>query len=602
MTRACPDTIRQARRAIDRIDGLELLGDLKWLESQGAWGFPCEVRTATTTRFISAQTNWWVLVGEDYPWAPIEVYPAKDGGVAVTFPHQDLNLPGNAALPWRDGDVCLRSPEFILGRDIYDPDPIGHPGRLEWYLRRLVEWVRRASTDALLVTGDPFELPKLPSGAGVVLFDEDGLSLELWRKCSAKSGIFDIVAIGDETRRVYFAAKFRTEDNKVVVERSPPLPPAATPEVATGVWLRCKAVPVVDPYDIPRTWGDWAQIGSLSESFAAQLRRVSRHCRDGKPTVLLVGFPVPNTVGGEVVRMHWEALLLPALCQETALRGGFRNIDDMRWQLDRAGVLAPREVVSWMRSENLSKSELVSRGQLPQLIASKRYLLIGAGALGSVLAELLVRSGVDSLAIVDGENFEAANLARHVLEVRDVGRNKAVALADRLGHLRSGLVLSAFSTSFGRSSMDKLAKIWADADVVLDCTGSDALIRTLSQSQRDNAVHFCSVSVGYRARRLYVFSAHSQAFPVDMMRDSLRNVLARDRREFQEGPPAHAGVGCWHPAFPARADDMCLLASAAIRQLEVDVSEPTKLPRLTVLERQDDGNGFAALRRADTSA
>lgn len=58
--------------------------------------------------------------------------------------------------------------------------------------------------------------------------------------------------------------------------------------------------------------------------------------------------------------------------------------------------------------------------------------VIGAGSVGSVAAEMLVRSGVTQMTLIDPDVVEAANLSRTVYQAADLGRTKVRALSDRL--------------------------------------------------------------------------------------------------------------------------------------------------------------------------
>ncbi|MDY6777750.1 MAG: ThiF family adenylyltransferase, partial [Candidatus Nanohaloarchaea archaeon] len=59
-------------------------------------------------------------------------------------------------------------------------------------------------------------------------------------------------------------------------------------------------------------------------------------------------------------------------------------------------------------------------------------LLVGAGGLGSEIAEGLVRKGVGGLVVCDEDVVAASNLARQRFFAKDVGENKAEALAENL--------------------------------------------------------------------------------------------------------------------------------------------------------------------------
>lgn len=76
-----------------------------------------------------------------------------------------------------------------------------------------------------------------------------------------------------------------------------------------------------------------------------------------------------------------------------------------------------------------------------QLMAS-RVLICGCGALGSVVADSLVRAGVGFLRIVDRDFVEIDNLHRQTLFIESDARQqlpKAVAAARRLGQVNSGV-------------------------------------------------------------------------------------------------------------------------------------------------------------------
>src|SRR5437764_13625127 len=79
-------------------------------------------------------------------------------------------------------------------------------------------------------------------------------------------------------------------------------------------------------------------------------------------------------------------------------------------------------------------------------LAEARVLLIGCGALGTVIAEQLVRAGVGFLRIVDRDVVEMTNLQRQVLfDESDAQQElpKAVAAASRLRKINSTIEIDA---------------------------------------------------------------------------------------------------------------------------------------------------------------
>src|SRR5881227_2222516 len=80
-----------------------------------------------------------------------------------------------------------------------------------------------------------------------------------------------------------------------------------------------------------------------------------------------------------------------------------------------------------------------------KLLAS-RGLVVGCGALGSVIANTLVRAGVGKLRIVDRDFLELNNLQRQVLYDEDditAGLPKAIAAKNRLVKINSSIEIDA---------------------------------------------------------------------------------------------------------------------------------------------------------------
>jgi molybdopterin-synthase adenylyltransferase len=105
-----------------------------------------------------------------------------------------------------------------------------------------------------------------------------------------------------------------------------------------------------------------------------------------------------------------------------------------------------------------------------QLLAS-RAVLFGCGALGSVLADTLVRAGVGKLRIVDRDFVELSNLQRQVLfDESDVKTRlpKAIAAAEKLRRINSGVNVEPVVADVDHTNVLALIE---GADLILD--GSD---------------------------------------------------------------------------------------------------------------------------------
>lgn len=104
-------------------------------------------------------------------------------------------------------------------------------------------------------------------------------------------------------------------------------------------------------------------------------------------------------------------------------------------------------------------------------LAGARAAVIGVGALGTVIAQALCRSGLGFIRLVDRDYVEESNLPRQVLfdeaDARE-GLPKAVAAAARLRGIDSEARIEAVAADVNSANVERLI---GDVDVVLD--GSD---------------------------------------------------------------------------------------------------------------------------------
>lgn len=105
-----------------------------------------------------------------------------------------------------------------------------------------------------------------------------------------------------------------------------------------------------------------------------------------------------------------------------------------------------------------------------QRLADARVLVCGCGALGSAIANTLVRAGVGMVRIVDRDFLELSNLQRQVLyDEADVaaGLPKAIAAANKLRGINSQVTVDAVVADVTHKNIAALA---GDVDAILDGT------------------------------------------------------------------------------------------------------------------------------------
>jgi adenylyltransferase/sulfurtransferase len=115
-------------------------------------------------------------------------------------------------------------------------------------------------------------------------------------------------------------------------------------------------------------------------------------------------------------------------------------------------------------------------------IGKSRVTVCGCGALGTVLANHLVRAGVGFVRIVDRDFVEVSNLQRQVLfDESDVTNNmpKAVAAANKLRAVNSAVTIEPVVADIDRTNILDLCR---DADVIVDGTDNFEVRYTINDA------------------------------------------------------------------------------------------------------------------------
>lgn len=132
---------------------------------------------------------------------------------------------------------------------------------------------------------------------------------------------------------------------------------------------------------------------------------------------------------------------------------------------------------------NFSRSlPLIGEDGLARLAAC-RVTVVGLGGVGGYVVEVLARSGVGALTLIDGDKVEESNLNRQIAALsKDIGRYKAEVLAERVEQINPRCKVNAVcemltesncsalvdGSSYVADAIDSLA---AKAALAVYCTG-----------------------------------------------------------------------------------------------------------------------------------
>jgi hypothetical protein len=584
----------EARRELHFIPGFELLEDFSE-DSQGKrWTLKCRLSIDTDSDAIPSTTDWVIVVDSAYPSGKIAVYPAAEGGIERTFPHQTYNAPLTDS--WRSGKLCLSTDFQSLRRYTSDSEPLGASERLPWHVKRAIHWLELAARNELLRPGDPFELPEVPalSEPLQVAFNEGPETFGLWQGPAPQVGLVEQYILGD---RSYAVRRFESLAGEVLYE----------PDWGLGIrqrdvmpvksaWVRLPSLPILKPWHLPGTWGELREaVQQQGLNLDELLSRVAPQLRDGRPHLLLLGFPISQIVEDPDIQQHWFAVLIPELVRADKAPAGWRNNERSLWRFDVTRTLNRNCRLFWQETENWHEDQLSTRGRAHASLRSRPVAVLGVGALGSVVAESLVRVGVNRLLLVDADELKAGNLVRHNLSLNEVGQNKAKALSERLNTLSPHAKVEFLPESFPPAKDEDRQRL-SEYAIILDFTAEDRTLIDLEGFSWEEPKLFLACSVGAGARRLFMFEAFAATFPEQRFHDLVDPWLLRDQEDNGAEFPRE-GIGCWHPVFPARFDDFSLWSGVITRRLETLAVETPAGPRLDVYEQIFDGQFPAGMQR-----
>ncbi|PKO03507.1 MAG: hypothetical protein CVU43_02470 [Chloroflexi bacterium HGW-Chloroflexi-5] len=610
MTQGIPPQIQNGI-SLASAKGIQIIGEPFCFEST-SWVF--EVRLALELNQFEIKTpfleysNWYVVVADSYPFGDISIYPSKENGIIETYPHQSINLEGQNKYPWRSGKLCLDSPINALGVIAGNQDPIGNgEERISWHLSGALGWIRAAASNTLVKNGDPFESPSYPTSKEKykLVHDESPETFHLWKNIKPFDWGYTILEnlsdIDQSLSVVSFYQRRLKKPPRVLRSTSrcdPSKHSLSNPKVIKGIWWLWSKPVVLYPWQAPSTWEELRAIGnSMAIDVDCCLNRMVNFLRENNSRSILIGYPIPKFIGDPPSEIYWKAISIKELDKKKNFGTRPGHKEKNIWQLDREILFGDKKTINYIDTENWHPDRAQARGRFLESLRNSKITLIGTGGLGSLIAELLIRGGVKNTVFVDPELLVMGNLVRHTLSGQEVGRPKAQALADRLSSVAPFSKITPINTNFptARSSVIELLD---DSDIVIDCTADDAVLLELSMGWWNINKIFISSSVGYKAKRTFVFAHRGHDFPAKDFLKNLSPFIQEEQSSWAGEGETLEGAGCWSPLFPARLDDLFLSASATIKILEELVEKKIFETSLIILE-QISNSEFSGLKRSN---
>lgn len=321
-----------------------------------------------------------------------------------------------------------------------------------------------------------------------------------------------------------------------------------------GCWVFLDKEPVHNKKLRFTNWKDLAP--HLPENFSDYFRDFCKRSANYKLVpkgmeeniLLAIGYKIPN---GKSFEVHWDLALLP--------RYDFpRKLSQSRQFIHRY-----TKPIMWDTTFNASYERFFGRGSIEKKIADKKILIIGNGAIGSSLAEILTRSGATKIDLADVQTVEPGNICRSGFSFSDIAFPKAWALRKKLQNISPFIQVGIFdnlnATSSKSSNVKEVYEKLNGYEIIFDCTANNKIIQMLTDLHLPNTVFYLSISD--KAKEMVCVCNADNSNIIERRNQMLYSFGNYHEAEFREG------TGCWHPTFEASYFDINQLLNYTVRKI-----------------------------------
>lgn len=318
-----------------------------------------------------------------------------------------------------------------------------------------------------------------------------------------------------------------------------------------GAWVFLDKEPVHSKKNRYKKWEDLAQ--KLPAGFSDFFRNFCKSSANYKlypnglePYIFLaVGYKIPRLNEFEV---HWDLILIP---RYDFSRKKLQTIDRYSKQ------------IIWDNTYNASYERYFGRGALSEQFAERKTLVIGNGAVGSALSEILVRSGLKRIDLADNDIVEPGNICRSSFDFTEISFLKSSQLKQKLENISPFVEVNIFNdlkaTSPKSDTYQEIFEKLNSYDLIIDCTANNEIIQMLTDMRLSNLV--CYISMSNKAREMVFVTNADNSNMIERRNQMLYSFGTFIEPEFREG------TGCWHPTFEASNFDINQLLNFTIRKI-----------------------------------
>lgn len=234
----------------------------------------------------------------------------------------------------------------------------------------------------------------------------------------------------------------------------------------------------------------------------------------------------------------------------------------------------------------ITKEMFFGRGALCPILAGKHIALVGLGAIGSIVADVLTHSGIQYIGLWDGDIVEPGNICRSSYQLRDLGQSKVDAIKTKIQSINpfvniseviphgywsydanfSNYVNGTFYGNVNYNNQEEAIKQLDNFDLIIDCTGSNEMLHFLSYAASN--IDIISMCITNHANDLLCIT-NKDGNPFELRKAYLSRIEQDTKNFYIEGE------GCYSPTFLANNCDIASLVNLALRDLNLSMDKGT---------------------------
>ena len=318
-----------------------------------------------------------------------------------------------------------------------------------------------------------------------------------------------------------------------------------------GIYCFLEQAPSLYDKFVLELYNDMSSLFSWSQMQFLYKRSLNKE--EAQRVPLFCGYKIPN---GE---MRWQVAMLKAddfpIKSEKVKCGGRPIINH----------LYTKTLIDWASSYNCSYDYFFGRGCLPSSLAEKKILIIGIGAIGSMVAKTLARSGSKYLGLYDVDLKEPGNVCRSEYDFLSGISDKSYELSSIL------LSISPFvHWEISPKALDSWIKLTMDNDetknaiqeilnrydIIFDCSTDDGMMYVLDKLNLRSKL--INISISNHANELVCAMGNNITETVKFI---FTQIIKSDTLDM------FYPTGCWSPTFKASYNDIAAKLQLALKHI-----------------------------------